>query len=52
MTADLRLIFASKADKDKAVFFKADQIWQKHMDEEMAKAVFIVESLSGIEEDL
>ena len=52
MTADLRLIFASKADKDKAVFFKADQIWQKHMDEEMTKAVFIVESLSGIEEDL
>ena len=52
MTADLRLIFASKADKDRAVFFKTDQIWQKHMYEEMTKAVSIVESLSDIKEDL
>ena len=52
MTADLRLIFASKADKDKAVFFKTDQIWQKHMYEEMTKAVSIVESWSDIKEDL
>lgn len=45
MTADLRLIFASKTDKDKAVFFKTDRVWQKHMDAEMTKAVSIVESL-------
>lgn len=52
MTADLRLIFASKAEKDKAVFFKTDQIWQKHMNEEMTKAVSIIESLSDIKNDL
>lgn len=52
MTADLRLVFASEADKDKAVFFKVDQIWKKHMYEEMTKAVSIVESLSDIKEDL
>jgi hypothetical protein len=52
MTADLRLVFASEADKDKAVFFKVDQVWKKHMYEEMTKAVSIVESLSDIKEDL
>lgn len=46
MTADLRLIFAFKADKGKAVFFRADRIWQRHMNEEMARAVSIVEALN------
>ncbi len=52
MTADLRLIFASKADKDKAIFLKTDQIWQKHMNVEMTKAVSIVESLSDLGKDM
>ena len=51
MTSDLNLIFASKADKQRAVSFKADRIWQKHMNEEMTKAVTIVESLSNMERD-
>ncbi len=45
MTSDLELIFVSKSDKEKAVSFKADKIWQKHMNEEMAKALAIIESL-------
>ncbi|GEM_PF-5731575 len=45
MTSDLELVFASKSDKGKAMFFKADKIWQKHMNEEMTKAIAIVESL-------
>lgn len=51
MTSDLELVFASKSDKEKAVSFKADKIWQKHVNEEMTKAVAIVESLDNIDED-
>ena len=43
MTSNLELVFTTKADKDKALFFKADKIWQKHMNEEMTKAVAMVE---------
>ncbi len=45
VTADLQLVFSSKSDKNKAIFFQADRIWQKHMNIEMTKAVSIVESL-------
>ncbi len=51
MTSDLDLVFASKADKNKALSFKADKIWQKHMNEEMTKTVAIVESLGNLDED-
>ena len=44
--ADLQLIFGSRADKDKALFFKTDKIWQKHLNVEMTKAVSIIEGLS------
>jgi hypothetical protein len=49
MTSDLDLIFASKSDKAKAVSFKADKIWQEHMNEEMTKAITIIESLDNID---
>ncbi len=49
MTSDLDLIFASKSDKVKAVSLKADKIWQKHMDEEMTKALSIIESLGHVD---
>ncbi len=51
MMSDLELIFASKADKGKAVSFETDKIWQKHMNEEMTKAAAIVESLDKVDED-
>jgi hypothetical protein len=44
MTSDLELIFVSKSDKEKAVSFKADKIWQKHMNAEMTKALAIIET--------
>ena len=47
LMSDLDLVFASKFDKEKAIFFKADKIWQKHMNEEMTEAVAIVESLDN-----
>lgn len=40
MMSDLELVFASKADKRKALSFKADKIWQQHMNEEMTKTLF------------
>jgi hypothetical protein len=42
---DVQLIFASKADRDKALFFKTDKIWQKHINVEMTKAISIIETL-------
>ena len=51
MTSDLDLVFASKFDKEKAIFFKADKIWQKHINEEMTQAVAIVESIMITEND-
>lgn len=50
MMSDLDLIFASKSDKAKAVSLKADKIWQKHMNDEMTKALSIIESLDNIDE--
>lgn len=51
MMSDLDLVFASKADKRKALSFKADKIWQKHMNEEMTRAVAIVELLDNTDKN-
>lgn len=48
ITSDVELIFASKADKDKALSFKADKIWQKHVNTEMTKALEIINLLDNI----
>lgn len=48
LTSDLEIVFPSRSDKEKAVFFKADKVWQRHMNHEMTAAVTIVESLDNI----
>lgn len=47
ISSDVELVFASKAEKDKALFFKADKIWQKHVDTEMTKALEIIDSFKN-----
>ncbi len=45
VVATLDLIFDSKKDKDSALRFGTQEIWQKHTQEEMRKAAEIIETL-------
>jgi|CXWL01.1.fsa_nt_gi hypothetical protein len=52
MTSNIELVFASKGDKEKAVFFKVDKVWQKHLHKEMTKAIEIIELLTDFDRPL